>query len=175
MFAWFPPLTGLRRFSCETMPWPGSADQLRVHRASDGARAVSRYPSSNSDNLHGIATEFPGQSLSRNWEHPLAEMSGHTKLILRNCCREPKSSSLRPHAGSRHKRPEWRTCNARDVTQSKKLLAIMQETMALQISHVNMLEREVRADPAFKEPMLRLETIRKSASGFEPNGRLGSD
>src|SRR5262249_15236252 len=135
MFAWFPPLTGLRRFSCETMPWPGSADQLRVHRASDGARAVSRYPSSHSDNLHWIATEFPGQSLSRNWEHPLAEMSGHTKLILRELL--PRAKIFVAEAARRLATQEARVADlqrkGRDAPQSKKLLAIMQETMALQI------------------------------------------
>jgi hypothetical protein len=34
----------------------------------------------------------------------------------------------------------------RDLPQSKKLLTIMRETMALQISHLNLLQREVRSD-----------------------------
>jgi hypothetical protein len=39
----------------------------------------------------------------------------------------------------------------RDSPQSKTLLAIMRETMALQISHVRSLEREVRADLGFEQ------------------------
>jgi hypothetical protein len=34
-----------------------------------------------------------------------------------------------------------------NAPQSKRLLTIMRETMALQISHVKLLEREVGADP----------------------------
>jgi hypothetical protein len=34
----------------------------------------------------------------------------------------------------------------RDAPQSKKLLTIMRETIALQIGHVKMLEREARGD-----------------------------
>jgi hypothetical protein len=38
-----------------------------------------------------------------------------------------------------------------DAPQSRKLLAVMRETMALQISHVKLLEREVRTDPGFEQ------------------------
>jgi hypothetical protein len=34
----------------------------------------------------------------------------------------------------------------RDAPQSKKLLAIMRETMALQISHLELLQRELREE-----------------------------
>jgi hypothetical protein len=79
-------------------------------------------------------------------------MSGHTKLILRELL--PRAKIFVAEAARRLAAQEARVADfqrkGRDAPQSKKLLAIMQETMALQISHVNMLEREVRADPAFK-------------------------
>ena len=79
----------------------------------------------------------------------MADTSAHTKLIVQELL--PRAKNFVAEGERRLAAQEARVADlqrkGRDAPQSKKLLTIMRETMALQIGHVEMLEREVRADP----------------------------
>ena len=83
----------------------------------------------------------------------MADTSAHTKLIVRELL--PRAKGFVAEGERRLAAQEARVADlqrkGRDSPQSKTLLAIMRETMALQISHVRLLEREVRADLGFEQ------------------------
>ena len=79
----------------------------------------------------------------------MAETNTHTKLIVRE--QLPRARDFAAEGKRRLAAREARVADLQrkghDAQQSRKLLAIMRETTALQISHVKLLEWEVRADP----------------------------
>jgi len=81
----------------------------------------------------------------------LADTNTHTKLIVRELL--PRARDFVAEGKRRLAAQEARVADLQrkghDASQSRKLLAIMRETMALQISHVELLEHEVRSDRGF--------------------------
>jgi hypothetical protein len=79
----------------------------------------------------------------------LVDNRSHLKLVEEELL--PRAERFVEEGERRLAAQEARVANlerkGRDVPQSKKLLTIMRETMALQISHVSLLQREVRSGP----------------------------
>ena len=78
--------------------------------------------------------------------------SAHTELAVRELL--PRAKNSVAEGQRRLAAQEARVADLQrkghDAPQSKKLLTSMRETMALQISHVEILEREVVSDQGFK-------------------------
>jgi hypothetical protein len=98
-------------------------------------------------------------------------MSAHTVLIVRELL--PRAKNFVAEGERRLAAQEARVADLQrkghDAPQSKKLLTIMRETMALQIGHVKLLEREVLADSSIE----RILGVRQSGNphqDFEGDG-----
>jgi len=112
-------------------------------------RAVSPTAILNFDKLQGDLE--PSSGVESALGHPLADTSAHTKLIVRELL--PRAKGFVADGERRLAAQVARVADlqrkGRHTLESKRLLAIMQETMALQISHVELLEHEVRSDRGF--------------------------
>jgi hypothetical protein len=103
--------------------------------------------------LQGTLNSVPCSGVEPALGDSLADVSAHTKLIVRELL--PRAKNFVAESEGRLAAQEARVADLQrkglDAPQSRKLLAVMRETMALQISHVKLLEREVRADPGFEQ------------------------
>jgi len=88
------------------------------------------------------------QPLKPTLGHPLVDNLSHTKLVIEELL--PRARKFVEDSERRLAAQEARVADlerkGRDLPQSRKLLSIMRETMTLQISHVKLLEREVRLE-----------------------------
>lgn len=83
----------------------------------------------------------------------MTRIQSHTKLIIDELL--PRAKGLVADGERRLAAQEARVADlqrqGRHAPQSKKLLAMMRETMTLQIGYVELLEWEIQADPGIRD------------------------
>jgi hypothetical protein len=94
----------------------------------------------------------------------LVDNRSHLKLVIEELL--PQAQRFVEEGERRLAAQEARVTNlerkGRDIPQSKKLLTIMRETMALQISHLKLLQREVRSEQDDQAITVRIEATSQS-------------